>query len=116
MNTDYDFSRVGKRMPYTAPDGLFEQMRENVMKTVANGSGAKPKRQARKLHIAASTIAAIAASAALLIALHATLAPADIEVADVETAFGQLSADDQAYLLEAYQNDIFLNDREEQTY
>ena len=32
MEQNYDFNSVGKKMPYTVPDGFFDQLEENVMK------------------------------------------------------------------------------------
>ena len=32
MKTDFDFDRPGKRMPYTVPDGFFEQMEEDILR------------------------------------------------------------------------------------
>ena len=32
MKEDFDFDRVGKRLPYTAPDGFLDDMENNVWK------------------------------------------------------------------------------------
>lgn len=34
MKEDFDFDRVGKRLPYTAPDGFLDDMENNVWETV----------------------------------------------------------------------------------
>ena len=34
MNQGFNFKQVGKRMPYSAPDGLFREMKMNVMNMV----------------------------------------------------------------------------------
>ena len=31
MEQNYDFSRIGKQMPYTVPDGFFEKLEDSVM-------------------------------------------------------------------------------------
>ena len=30
----FDFKQVGKRMPYTTPDGFFKDMEKNILETV----------------------------------------------------------------------------------
>ena len=34
MNKDFDFDKVGKRMPYQVPDSFFAQLESNVMQEV----------------------------------------------------------------------------------
>ena len=34
MNKDFDFDKVGKRMPYQVPDCFFDQLESNVMQEV----------------------------------------------------------------------------------
>ena len=34
MKKDFEFDMVGKRLPYTVPDGFFDQMERNVMAKV----------------------------------------------------------------------------------
>ena len=31
MNNDFDFDKIGKRVPYRVPEGFFEEMQQNVM-------------------------------------------------------------------------------------
>ena len=45
MKEDFDFDRVGKRLPYTAPDGFLDDMENNVWETVKlEMHHSKPKR------------------------------------------------------------------------
>lgn len=45
MKEDFDFDRVGKRLPYTAPDGFLDDMENNVWETVKlEMLPSKPKR------------------------------------------------------------------------
>ena len=34
MNKDFDFDKVGKRMPYQVPESFFNQFESNVMQEV----------------------------------------------------------------------------------
>lgn len=34
MKADFDFDKVGKRMPYTVPDDFFTEMENNIWKEV----------------------------------------------------------------------------------
>lgn len=34
MDTDFDFNQIGKRMPYTTPEGFFAQMEANILDAV----------------------------------------------------------------------------------
>ena len=48
MKEDFDFDRVGKRLPYTAPDGFLDDMENNVWETVKlEMLPSKPKRNFR---------------------------------------------------------------------
>ena len=38
---EFTFSQVGKRMPYTTPEQLFEQMEANVMRAVEQPTQSK---------------------------------------------------------------------------
>ena len=82
----FDFGKVGKRMPYSTPEGCFK-----------------------------AAIAA-AASVAVLLVLNIDFSasssqPSQVNngIQEVDKAFAQLSSADQAYLLSVYQEDVFLN-------
>ena len=36
MDTKFDFQQVGKRMPYSAPDGFLKDMETHVLEAVKN--------------------------------------------------------------------------------
>ena len=59
MEQNYDFSKIGKQMPYTVPDGFFDELEENVM--------SKCTQRARIIRIAIRTALAIAACIVLLL-------------------------------------------------
>lgn len=100
MNKEFDFAKIGKQMPYTTPDGFFDQLEEDIRKEV------KPA----KSHSLLRTVLAVAASVAL-IAISMNFPKSDkVSINDVDQAFSQLTADDQDYLLDIYQEDVFINE------
>ena len=109
MEQNYDFSRIGKQMPYTVPDGFFDKLEENVMNEVK----AQPARKkATVVRMAIRAAIAIAACIALFLVVKKVLPQGQDTAIDdfenVELAFNNLSTDDQDYLLEVYQEELFL--------
>ena len=111
MEQNYDFSKIGKQMPYTVPDGFFDQLEEHVMSEVVNAQPTKKKANVVRMAIRAAI--AIAACIALFLVVKKVLPQSDNTVTDdfdsVELAFNNLSADDQDYLLEVYQEELILD-------
>ena len=125
MEQNYDFSKIGKQMPYTVPDGFFDKLEENVMKEVKGGrvvvlatislqechrAQPVPNRKATVARMAIRAALAIAACIALFLIVRKVL-PQDTttdDFANVELAFNNLSTDDQDYLLEVYQEELLL--------
>ena len=110
MEQNYDFSKIGKQMPYTVPDGFFDQLEENVMNEVK----AQPARKkATVLRMAIRAAIAIAACIALFLVVKKVLPQDNDTITDdfenVELAFNNLSTDDQDYLLEVYQEELILD-------
>ena len=109
MEQNYDFSKIGKQMPYTVPDGFYDQLEENVMNEVK----AQPARKkATVLRMAIRAAIAIAACIALFLVVKKVLPQDNDTITDdfenVELAFNNLSTEDQDYLLEVYQEELFL--------
>lgn len=130
----FDFKQVGKRMPYTTPDGFFKDMEKNILEAVKDDTPqavkiqpqsvkVQPKKRPVFKMIWAAAIA-VAASVAVLLVLNIDFSTADSSLASshssqpsqaksdleqVDQAFAQLSEADQAYLLDVYQEDVFLN-------
>ena len=117
----FDFGKVGKRMPYSTPEGFFKDMEANILEQVKNDKPApvriQPKKRSLRKVIWTAAIA-VAASVAVLLVLnidfaapHSSLpSQADNEMQAVDQAFAQLSSADQAYLLNVYQEDVFLDE------
>lgn len=116
----FDFDKVGKRMPYSTPEGFFKEMEANILEAVKNDTPKPDKIERKKrplMRVMWTAVLAVAASVAVLLVLHidfsathsAQPSQTDRELQAVDQAFAQLSAADQAYLLDVYQEDVFLN-------
>ena len=109
MKEDFDFDRVGKRLPYTAPDGFLDDMENNVWETVKlEMLPSKPKRNFRLWYSVTGGL--VAASIALLVVFNLLPHDSSNSLEDVEKAFANLSSSDQDYLFATYQYDLFMNE------
>lgn len=117
----FDFGKVGKRMPYSTPEGFFKEMEANILEQVKDDKQVPVRRQPKKrplMKVIWTAAMAVAASVAVLLVLnidfmapHSSLpSQADNEMQAVDQAFAQLSSADQAYLLNVYQEDVFLDE------
>ena len=141
MEKEFNFDKIGKRMPYQTPDGFFDEMEENIWNEVkgdllgkgdkaeskglenvslsaeetsqAHKIALKPKRRISRLRILVGALS-IAASIALVLILyprHSQVPQPQVDgLAQVEKAFSNLSPGDQAYMLQVYQEDVFINE------
>ena len=117
MDDNFDFDNIGKRMPYSTPDDFFKNMEEQVMDAVENFEPAAPRTAGSKWRTAFKPqwkriVAATVAAAAIVLVASFFVKPQQAEdsLPDVEQAFAQLMPEDQDYLLNIYQDDIFIND------
>ena len=117
----FDFDQMGKRMPYSTPEGFFKEMEANILEQVKDDKQVPVRRQPKKrplMKVIWAAAMAVAASVAVLLVLnidfmapHSSLpSQADNEMQAVDQAFAQLSSADQAYLLNVYQEDVFLDE------
>ena len=117
----FDFDQVGKRMPYSTPEGFFKEMEANILELVKDDKQVPVRRQPKKrplMKVIWTAAMAVAALVAVLLVLnidfmapHSSLpSQADNEMQAVDQAFAQLSSADQAYLLNVYQEDVFLDE------
>ena len=108
MDKQFNFEQVGKRMPYNVPDGFFDQLEQNVMAKTHPYSGRG---------WGWGSLAAAAAIALFLVFTKGM--PNDTtedNFANVELAYNNLSNEDQEYLMEVYEEDVFLIENEEMDY
>ena len=117
----FDFGKVGKRMPYSTPDDFFKDMEANILEQVKDDKPKPVRIQPKKrplMKVIWAAAMAVAASVAVLLVLnidfatpHSSLpSQAYNEMQAVDQAFAQLSSADQAYLLDVYQEDVFLDE------
>ena len=108
-NGKFNFDQVGKRMPYSTPEGFFKEMEANILEQVKDDKP-KPVRIQPKKRPLMKVIwaAAMAASVAVLLILHIDFAAPHSSLPS--QADNEMQAVDQAYLLDVYQEDVFLDD------
>ena len=127
MDTNFDFNKTGKfnfdqvgqRMPYSTPEGFFKEMEANILEQVKNDKPEPVRIQPKKrplMKVIWAAAMAVAASVAVLLVLNIDFSAsssqpsqANNEIQEVDQAFAQLSSADQDYLLDVYQEDVFLN-------
>ncbi len=119
--------RLNKRLPYSVPDGFFDVMEDNVMAKIKadagiNVGGDKADTQMRDKQYRKTTthtrtislsILAMAASLLLLFTIFSQstkTAQQTNGMESIDKAFSQLNTDDQAFLMEIYDDDMFLDD------
>ena len=114
MEKDFNFNKVGKRMPYSVPDGFFDEMEENVMSSLT--TSLSRREGARRWRFAGGFFLAVAASVALLFIVKNNMPKNDTTAYtfdNVELAYNNLSTDDQQFLIEMYEDDI-INENEDE--
>ncbi len=120
MKENFDFEKLGKRMPYTTPKDFFDNFEADVFARledaeeadmhIAETAGKRRRLSLRKVvKIAVATAAVIIAFVAFDFGFHEH---ESVTSEDVDLAFSRLNTDDQAFLLEVYQNDVFINEQE----
>lgn len=119
--------KLNKRLPYSVPDGFFDVMEANVMAKIKadagiNVGGDKADTQMRDKQYRKTTkhtrtislsILAIAASLLLLFTIFSQSTKTVQQTNGMESidkAFSQLNTDDQAFLMEIYDDDMLLDD------
>lgn len=104
MDNNINISGIDKRMPYNAPDGVFDDIERNVLS--ATGCARKPSHRFRAVSIAL----AVAASLALLVIFSWHQWPATTDsLAEVQQAFADLDNADREFLSDIYNEDTFIN-------
>lgn len=119
--------KLNKRLPYSVPDGFFDVMEANVMAKIKadagiNVGGDKADTQMRDKQYRKTTkhtrtislsILTMAASLLLLFTIFSQSTKTVQQTNGMESidkAFSQLNTDDQAFLMEIYDDDMFLDD------
>ena len=124
MNKDFDITN--KQMPYTTPEGFFDELEEHIWEEVKDGYladkpndnemqcaplGVSVSNKSSKLRLVLRCLSLMTAAVGLVLIVNIRLSRQSAgAINDVDQAFGKLSTDDQAYLLNVYQEDIFINE------
>ena len=119
MKKDFDFDDIGKRTPYTTPDGFFEDVQRKVMER----TGVKQQRKSH-MKLIISTVVAIAAVLAGILVVpslrqmdEVTSSSSNTLAVDrsnngtdpVDKWIKELSDEELEELVSFSENDIFLN-------
>ncbi len=119
--------KLNKRLPYSVPDGFFDVMEANVMAKIKADAGInvggdkadtqmrdkQHRKTMRRTRTISLSILAMAASLLLLFTIFSQstkTAQQTNGMESIDKAFSQLNTDDQAFLMEIYDDDMFLDD------
>ena len=121
--------KLNKRLPYSVPDGFFDVMEANVMAKIKADAEAgtsvggdkadtqtrdkQYRKTIRRTRTISLIILAMAASLLLLFTIfpqNAKTAQQTNDMESIDKAFSQLNTDDQTFLMEVYDDDMFLDD------
>lgn len=121
--------KLNKRLPYSVPDGFFDVMEANVMAKIKADAEAgtsvgddkadtqmwdkRYRKTIKRTRTISLSFLAMAASLLLLFTIFPKSTKTAQQTNDLESidkAFSQLSTDDQTFLMEVYDDDMFLDD------
>lgn len=118
--------KLNKRLPYSVPDGFFDVMEANVMAKIKadagiNVGGDKADTQMRDkqyrkttTHTRTISLSILAMAASLLLFTIFSQSTKTVQqtngMESIDKAFSQLNTDDQAFLMEIYDDDMLLDD------
>ena len=113
MEETFDFEMIGKKMPYSVPENFFDTMEENLKTMVmeTDNTSTHPIRKNNHRKRVYLTTGIVAAVALLLLTVRILIpkqSASDYSFDHVELAFNNLSIDDQDFLMEVYEDDIFM--------
>lgn len=121
--------KLNKRLPYSVPDGFFDVMEVNVMAKIKADDEAgtsvgddkadtqmwdkRYRKTIKRTRTISLSFLAMAASLLLLFTIlpkSTKTAQQTNDLESIDKAFSQLSTDDQTFLMEVYDDDMFLDD------
>ena len=113
MDKDFNFDQIGKKMPYNVPEGFFDQLEADVMAKIDADKLEiqQPKQKPNALRKTFRVLLSAAAAFALFFVVtknNPRIWPKADSFYPVELAYDNLCAEDQAYLMELYSDDVFL--------
>jgi len=113
MKPDFDFKNIGKREPYTVPDGFFDTLNAGIVSRIERE---QPRRVSpwRSWLTGAASVAAVAA---VLIVVAVGFPQKNLAASrtytmeDVERSFETLTETDKDIFIDTYRYDTFINDQ-----
>ena len=114
-----DFEEIGKQMPYAESDDYLDQLIARATDAAIDheAAGKKHNTSGKKFAIRAALAAAAVAALFFLVWRNLPMSGSDDVATDsfasVEMAYNNLSIEDQEYLLQVYEEDLFINDNTE---
>lgn len=121
--------KLNKRLPYSVPDGFFDVMEANVMAKIKADAEAgtsvgddkadtqmwdkRYRKTIKRTRAISLSFLAMAASLLLLFTIlpkSTKTAQQTNDLESIDKAFSQLNTDDQTFLMEVYDDDMFLDD------
>ena len=121
--------KLNKRLPYSVPDGFFDVMEANVIAKIKADAEAgtsvgddkadtqmwdkRYRKTIKRTRTISLSFLAMAASLLLLFTIlskNTKTAQQTNDLESIDKAFSQLSTDDQTFLMEVYDDDMFLDD------
>lgn len=106
----YNFDKIGKKMPYKVPDNFFSDVEDRILSDICPRGRHSLKRRKGFVRILYRSAAVAATLALLLVATDTAIGKRTHDFAEIALAFDKLPDSDQTYLLETYQEDVFINE------
>ncbi len=112
MKQRFELDNIGKRLPYTVPDNFFTKVEECIIERYREDKAVNAdEREFRgKLYLKTAFSVAAAILVFAFIGLH-IYNKKNMGYSKIENAFCSLDNDDQRFLLEVYNEDIFFNNQ-----
>ena len=107
MEHEFDFDKIGKRMPYAVPRDAFEEIDENVRRALNLKN--RPSRKLFLFRLGAS-LAAVGCLAMAIVMRPESPTPYNM-LTEIDFACANLTEADREYLTDIYNDDIFINQR-----
>lgn len=96
-------------MPYKMPDNCIEDMKKSILKEILNDTAMQRRNHNFNLGtIFRTAVASAAAITLFIISANIMQQKPASKYYDVEKAFDNLSYDDQNFMIETYNDDVFL--------
>ena len=110
----FNFNQVGKQRPYKVPENFFDRLEENILAQTKEITPVPPAISCRpllRIQTIGSALLAIAASLTLFFVLYTHRPDTSNGLACIEQAFNSLNTEDQNFLIETYQDDLFIEEQ-----